>query len=69
MSQPDSAIFNHPQAIQTENLLRIGIHPTIDGQRRGVRESLENRTWSSFGARNYTSDDHRACTNFNLIHG
>ena len=69
MSQSDSAISNHPQAIQTENLQKIGIRPTIDGRRRGVRESLENRTWNAFGARNYTSDDHRACTNFDLIYG
>ena len=27
-----------------ENLPRIGIRPTIDGRRRGVRESLEEQT-------------------------
>ena len=69
MSQSDSAISNHPQAIQIENLPKIGIRPTIDGRRRGVRESLENRMWRAIGARNYTSDEHRACTNFDLIYG
>ncbi len=44
MSQSDSAISNHPQAIQTENLPKIGIRPTIDGRRKGVRESLEDQT-------------------------
>jgi hypothetical protein len=68
MSQSDTAISNHPPAIQTENLPKIGIRPTIDRRRRGVREALKNRTWSAFGARNYTSDDHRACTYFALIY-
>ena len=27
-----------------ENLPKIGIRPTIDGRRRGVRESMEEKT-------------------------
>jgi hypothetical protein len=46
MSQSDSAIFNHPQAIQTENLPKIGIRPAFYRRRRGVRESLEDQTMS-----------------------
>jgi hypothetical protein len=39
MIRSDLAIFNHPQAIQTENRPKIGIRPTIDGWRRCVENS------------------------------
>jgi L-fucose isomerase len=44
MTKANPALSNHPQAIQAENHPKIGIRPTIDGRRKGVRESLEGTT-------------------------
>ncbi len=37
--------MNPPQNRLIGSMPKIGIRPTIDGRRRGVRESLEDRRW------------------------
>lgn len=44
MTKANPALSKQPQAIQAENHPKIGIRPTIDGRRKGVRESLEGTT-------------------------
>ena len=44
MTQVNPAIPNLPHAKQAETYPKIGIRPTIDGRRKGVRESLEGTT-------------------------
>ena len=44
MANPESMVVNMPQNRLVGKNAKIGIRPTIDGRRDGVRESLEKQT-------------------------
>ena len=53
---------NQPKNRLQGSLPKIGIRPTIDGRRRGVRESLENQTMNmAKSAAKFLSENLRHC--------